>query len=99
MLPFSSVYSCWMGLRQVRFKALQGLRPARLHSLEIWSGLGGRGDDARPKRQRRLAALLGEGHGGEHFEERLAGFVEGSAGKDEPLGRDDLLIHARHRID
>jgi hypothetical protein len=41
-----------------------------------------------------FATLLGEGHGIQHFKERVALFVQRRAGKDEPLGLDDLLMNA-----
>ena len=64
------------------------------HPREIRGGLGGPLNDARMQLLFRLSALFGEGHGGQHFKERAALFVQRGAAKDNPLWLDDFLVNA-----
>ncbi len=70
------------------------MAPALSHPRKIWDGLSGSIDDARQRDLFHFATLPGEGHGIQHFKEGVALFVQCRAGKDEPLGLDDLLINA-----
>ncbi len=56
-------------------------------------------DNVRPQNLFRLATFFGEGHGGQQLKHRVAIRVQGRAGENEPFGRDNLLVYARHGID
>src|SRR6202035_583713 len=85
--------------RNLLSKAIERLVPALIHTREVRGCRCCRFRDARMQRQFSLAAVLGERHGGEYLEERIAVFVQRGTGEDEPLGLDDLMKNSRHRVD
>src|SRR5579862_3939654 len=87
------------GPRQKGLQAIDSLRPADLHALEMAdAGLRHR-DGAAVHRHRGLAVLFDERNRGQLFEQRLAGRVGRDAAEHQPLRRHELAYHALHRID